>query len=92
MDWLIKTEQDLNRIQKRIAKEIKETERHLAFLKRSSDDCWGNPNPEEEYEKYSILMGKFERKLELIENLEKSLSITQKDLSKFVEYAKQSQS
>ena len=91
MDWLIKTEQDLNRIQKRIAKEIKETERHLAFLKRSSDDCRGNPNPEEEYEKYSILMGKFERKLELIENLEKSLSITQKDLSKFVEYAKQSQ-
>ena len=78
--WIDTTELELERIERRVNKEIAVHDRHISFLKRSADTCWEYPDAEEKSEKYLSLLSDAIAKRELINGLIESISKTRQIL------------
>ena len=50
--WIELTESDLQKIEKRVKRELANLDRQISFLERSADNAWENPNAEENNAKY----------------------------------------
>lgn len=74
--WIELTKSDLQKIEKRVKKELANLDRQISFLERSADNAWENPNAEENNDKYLTIITDANTKKELINSLVESLSKT----------------
>lgn len=72
--WIELTESDLQKIEKRVKRELANLDRHISFLERSADNAWENPNAEENSEKFLTAITDANARKELMYSLVESLS------------------
>ena len=72
--WIELTESDLQKIEKRIKRELANLDRHISFLERSADNAWEYPNAEENNEKYLDKLSQVEKQKELLDELSATIS------------------
>lgn len=74
--WIELTKSDLQRIEKRVQKEMANLDRQISLLERSADNAWENPNAEENNDKFLTAITDANARKELIHSLAESLSKT----------------
>lgn len=72
--WIELTESDLQKIEKRVKRELANLDRHISFLERSADNAWENPNAEENSEKHLDKLAQVEKQKELLDELSATIS------------------
>ena len=72
--WIELTESDLQKIEKRVKRELANLDRHISFLERSADNAWENPNSEENNEKHLDKLAQVEKQKELLDELSATIS------------------
>lgn len=72
--WIELTEGDLQKIEKRVKRELANLDRHISFLERSADNAWENPNAEENNEKHLDKLVQVEKQKELLDELSANIS------------------
>ena len=72
--WIELTESDLQKIEKRVKRELANLDRHISFLERSADNAWENPNAEENNEKHLDKLVQVEKQKELLDELSATIS------------------
>ena len=72
--WIELTESDLQKIEKRVKRELANLDRQISFLERSADNAWENPNAEENNAKYLDNLAQSEKQKELLGELSATIS------------------
>lgn len=72
--WIELTESDLQKIEKRVKRELANLDRHISFLERSADNAWEYPNSEENNEKHLDKLAQVEKQKELLDELSATIS------------------
>lgn len=72
--WIELTESDLQKIEKRVKRELANLDRQISFLERSADNAWENPNAEENNAKYLDNLAQSEKQKELLGELSTTIS------------------
>ena len=72
--WIELTESDLQKIEKRVKRELANLDRQISFLERSADNAWENPNAEENNTKYLDNLAQSEKQKELLGELSATIS------------------
>lgn len=65
----------LTALKRSIANALKREERRMAFLERSSDECWVYPDAELKYDRYLELMSDSQAKIDALAGCIKQLDI-----------------
>ena len=72
--WVELTENDLQKIEKRVKRELANLDRQISFLERSADNAWEYPNAEENSEKHLHKLAQVEKQKELLDELSATIS------------------
>lgn len=73
-NWIELTKSDLQKIEKRVKRELANLDRQISFLERSADNAWEYPNAEENSEKFLTAITDANARKELMYSLVESLS------------------
>lgn len=72
--WIELTKSDLQKIEKRVKRELANLDRQISFLGRSADNAWEYPNSEENNEKHLDKLAQVEKQKELLDELSATIS------------------
>lgn len=73
-NWVALTQKDLQRISNRLNKARKEQNASMTHLERDADNCWENPNAEDNYLRIQEIMLRLEKKQNALDEVIDSLS------------------
>ena len=73
-NWIELTKSDLQKIEKRVKRELANLDRQIYFLERSADNAWEYPNSEENNEKHLDKLAQVEKQKELLDELLATIS------------------
>lgn len=73
-NWIELTKSDLQKIEKRVKRELANLDRQISFLERSADNAWEYPNSEENNEKHLDKLAQLEKQKELLDELSATFS------------------
>ena len=67
-------------LKRSIANALKREERRMAFLERSSDECWAYSDAELKYDRYLVLMSNSQAKIDALAGCIKQLGILEDEI------------
>lgn len=73
-NWIELTKSDLQKIEKRVKRELANLDRQISFLERSADNAWEYPNSKENNEKHLDKLAQVEKQKELLDELSATIS------------------
>lgn len=73
-NWIELTKSDLQKIEKRVKRELANLDRQISFLERSADNAWEHTNSEENNEKHLDKLAQVEKQKELLDELSATIS------------------